>query len=39
VDGQFCAWLAEAYKVGEQRHIEKRHPLRGREGSLEFDRV
>jgi hypothetical protein len=24
VDAEFCAWLAEAYAVGEQRHIQKR---------------
>ncbi|HTL54703.1 MAG TPA: DUF5655 domain-containing protein [Candidatus Limnocylindrales bacterium] len=23
VDAQFCAWLAEAYAVGEQRHIQE----------------
>jgi Domain of unknown function (DUF5655) len=23
VDAEFCAWLAEAYRVGEQRHIAR----------------
>ena len=24
VDGEFCEWVAEAYRVGEQRHLEQR---------------
>ena len=23
VDAEFCAWLAEAYRVGEQRHLDR----------------
>lgn len=26
VDGEFCAWLEEAYRVGEQRHLSDRAP-------------
>ena len=26
VDAEFRAWLAEAYSVGEQRHLEKNRP-------------
>lgn len=24
IDGEFCAWLKEAYAVGEQRHLKRR---------------
>jgi hypothetical protein len=28
VDAEFCAWLAEAYRVGEQRHLLPRSAAR-----------
>jgi hypothetical protein len=30
VDAELTEWLCEAYTVGEQRHLEKRTPLKRR---------
>jgi Domain of unknown function (DUF5655) len=26
IDDEFCAWLAEAYRVGNQEHLQRRRP-------------